>query len=154
MAVPETMAFCFAATMEDVDPEDNWANTYGTFVGTLLNKSMALATALAPEAAAQAYLTLDFEAKTFLVVHGLCWWVSTPPSHSSNEGHLVAFEGETLQYGKPLDLWRFEGNDDKLFELAPLAETVLSLVAQFYRIPGKNDKNGLTRPGLTRQACG
>jgi hypothetical protein len=51
----------------------------------------------------------------------------------------MAFEGETLQDGKPLDLRRFEGDDDKLFELAPLAKTVLSLVAQFYQIPGKNN---------------
>ncbi len=34
---------------------------------------------------------------------------------------------------------QFEGDNDKLFELAPLAETVLSLVAQFYQIPGKNN---------------
>jgi hypothetical protein len=96
-------------------------------------------TALAPEAAAQAYLTLDLEVKTFLVVHGLRRWASTPPSRSSNEGHLVDFEGETLQDAKPPDLRRFEEDDDKLFELAPLAETVLSLVAQFYWIPGKDD---------------
>ncbi len=139
MVVPCTTAFHFAATMEEVDPEDNWADAYGTFVAMLRNESMALATALALEAMAQAYLTLDLESKLFLVVHGLCWWVSTPPSHSSNEGHLVAFEGETLQSGKPPDLWRFEGDDDKLFKLAPHAETVLSLIAQFYRIPGKNN---------------
>jgi hypothetical protein len=36
-------------------------------------------------------------------------------------------------------LRQFKGEDDKLFELAPLAETVLSLVAQFYRIPSKNN---------------
>jgi hypothetical protein len=139
MAVPCAMAFHFAATMEDVNPKDNWANAYGTFVATLHDESTTLATALAPEAAAQAYLTLDLESKLFLVVHSLHWWVSTPPSHSSNKGHLVAFEGETLRSGKPPDLWRFEGDNDKLFELAPLAKTVLSLFAQFYRIPGKNN---------------
>jgi hypothetical protein len=139
MAVPGTTAFRFTAKMEDVNPEDNWADTYGTFVATLHDKSTALTTALAPEAAAQAYLTLDLESKLFLVVHGLRRWVSTPLSRSSNKGHLVAFEGETLQGGKSLDLWRFEGDNDKLFELAPLAKTVLSLVAQFYRIPGKNN---------------
>jgi hypothetical protein len=36
-------------------------------------------------------------------------------------------------------LRRFEGDNDKLIELAPLAKTVLSLVPQFYWIPGKND---------------
>jgi hypothetical protein len=51
----------------------------------------------------------------------------------------VAFKGETFQDGKLPDLRRFKGDDDKLFELVPLAKTVLSLVAQFYRIPGKND---------------
>ncbi len=96
-------------------------------------------TALAPEAAAQAYLTLDLKAKLFLVIHGLRWWVSTPLSHSFNEGHLVAFEEETLQGGKPPDLWWFESDNDKLFELSPFAKTILSLVAQFYRILGKND---------------
>jgi hypothetical protein len=97
MAVPETMAFRFAAMMDDVDPKDNWANAYGTFVATLRNESTALATALVPEAVAQAYLTLDLEAKTFLVVHGLRRWASRPPSCSSNKGHLVAFKGENLQ---------------------------------------------------------
>ncbi len=148
------MAFRFAPTMEDVNPEENWANAYGTFVATLCNKSTALATALVPEAAAQVHLTLDLEAKTFLVVHSLHWWVSTPPSRSSNEGHLMAFEGESLQGGKPPDLQQFEGDDDKLFELAPLAETVLSLAAQFTGSPARVMTNGLTRPGLTRQACG
>jgi hypothetical protein len=147
MAVPGITAFRFAATIEDINPEDNWADTYGTFVATLRDKSTALATALAPEAAAQAYLTLDLEAKLFLVVHGLHWWVSIPPSRSSNKGHLVTFEGETLQGGEPPDLWRFEGDDDKLFELAPLAKTVLSLVAQFYRIPGKNDNKWFDKAG-------
>ncbi len=96
MAVPGIMAFCFAGTMDDANPEDNWADAYGTFVATLCNKSTALATALAPEAAAEAYLVLDLKSKTFLMVHGLRWWVSTPLSRSSNEGHLVAFGGETL----------------------------------------------------------
>jgi hypothetical protein len=96
MAVPGTMAFCFTGTMDGVNPKDNWADAYGTFVATLCNKSTALATALAPKAAAQAYLVLDLKSKTFLMVHGLRWWVSTPPSGSSNKGHLVAFEGETL----------------------------------------------------------
>ncbi len=139
MAVPGTTAFRFAASMGDINPEDNWANAYGTFVATLHGESMALVTALALEAAAQAYLTLDLEAKTLLVVHGLCWWVSTPLLRSSNEGHLVAFEGETLQGGEPPVLWQFKGDNDKLFELAPLTKTVLSLVPQFYRIPGKNN---------------
>jgi hypothetical protein len=139
MAVQGTTAFCLAAIMEDVNPKDNWANAYSTFVATLLDKFTALATALVPEAAAQAYPTLDLEAKTFLVVHGLCRWVSIPLSRSSNEGHLVAFEGETLQDGKPPDLWQFKGDDDKLFELPPLAKTVLSLITQFYQIPGKNN---------------
>jgi hypothetical protein len=119
MAVPGTTAFRLAARMDDVDPKDNWANAYGTFVATLLDKSTALATALAPEAAAQAYLTLDLEAKTLLVVQGLRCWASTPSSCSSNEGHLVAFEGKTLQDGEPPDLRRFKGDDDKLFELPP-----------------------------------
>jgi hypothetical protein len=138
MAVSGTTAFHFAAKMEDVNPKDTWADAYSTFVPMLHDESTALATALAPEAAAQVYLTLDLEDKLFLVVKGLRQWVSTPPSRSSKKGHLVAFEGETLQGGKPPDLWRFEGDDDKLFKLASLAETVLSLVAQFYWIPGKN----------------
>jgi hypothetical protein len=125
MAGPGTMAFHFAATMEDVDPKDNWSDAYGIFIATLLDKSTALATALVPEAAAQAYLTLDLKAKTFLVVHGLCQWVSSPLSRSSNEGHLVAFEGETLQDGKLPDLWRFKGDDDKLFELVPCQDCSL-----------------------------
>ncbi len=118
MAVSGTMAFRFATTIDDIDPKDNWANAYGT-LATLRNKLTALTTALAPEAAAQAYLTLDLKAKTFLVVHGLRRWASTPPSRCSNEGHLVAFKGETLQDGKPPDLGRFEGDNDKLFELPP-----------------------------------
>jgi hypothetical protein len=80
MAVLGTMIFCFAVTMDDVNPKDNWANAYGTFVATLCDESTALATALALEATAQACLTLDLEAKTFLVVHGLRWWASTPLS--------------------------------------------------------------------------
>ena len=66
----------------------------------------------------------------------------------------MAFEGETLRGGKPPDLWWFEGDDDKLFELAPLAETGLSLVAQFYQIPGKNDNKWFDEASLMRQACG
>jgi hypothetical protein len=147
MAVPGTTAFCFALTMDEVDPEDNWANAYGIFVATLFDESMALAPALAPETAAQAYLTLNLKTTTFLVVHGPRQWASTPLSSSSNEGHFMAFKGETLQDGKPPDLWRFKGDNDMLFELAPLTKTVLSLVAQFYQIPGKKMTNGLTRPG-------
>jgi hypothetical protein len=35
MAVPGTTAFSFAVTIDDVNPEDNWANIYSTFVATL-----------------------------------------------------------------------------------------------------------------------
>ncbi len=108
MAVPGTMAFRFAATIDNFDTKDNWANAYGTFVAEFHDKATAVLTALAPEAMTKGYLTLDLESKTFLIVHGLRWWVSTPPSCSSNKGHLVAFEGETLQNGRQPDLWRFE----------------------------------------------
>jgi hypothetical protein len=58
MEVLGTMAFCFDVTMDDINPKDKWADAYGTFIATLCNKSTALATALALEAVAQAYLTL------------------------------------------------------------------------------------------------
>ncbi len=42
MVVPGTTAFRFAVTMEDINPEDNWADAYGTFIATLSNKPRPL----------------------------------------------------------------------------------------------------------------
>jgi hypothetical protein len=92
MAVEGTTVFRFADAINAFSVDKDWADEYGTFVASLHNEAMALATALSPAAKSQVYLALLPKANTFVVVHGLHRWVTVPPSWSVNEGRLVAFK--------------------------------------------------------------
>jgi hypothetical protein len=124
--------------------DDDWADRYGTFVASLHDEAMALAMALSPAAKLQAYLALLPKANTFVVVHGLHRWVTVPPSRSVNEGRLVAFKGETLgeDSWEPLDLLRFNGEENELFKLLSLSKIDLGEVASFYdgNVPHRDSK--------------
>ncbi len=58
MAVPGTTAWRFAATIESLYAEDDWAEEYGLLVARLLNKRTAVETALSLAAKTQTYLAL------------------------------------------------------------------------------------------------
>ncbi len=133
MAVEGTTAFQFADAIDAFDVDDDWADEYGTFVASLHNNAMALSMALSPAAKLQAYLALLPKADTFVVVHGSHRWVTVPPSRSVNEGRLVAFEGGTLgeDSREPLDLLRFDGEENKLFKLLSLSNIDLGQVTSF-----------------------
>jgi hypothetical protein len=134
MAVPGTMAWRFAATINSLDAKDDWAEEYGSLVARLLNERTAVETALSPAAKTQTYLALTPQANTFIVLHGLHRWTANPPSRSVNEGRLMAFEGETL--GKkghnPPDLMRFEEEEGQLFKRCSLKPIDLDRIANFY----------------------
>ncbi len=124
--------------------DNDWADKYGTFIASLHDKATALAMALTSAAKLQAYLALLLKADTFVVVHGLHWWVTVPPSRSVNDGRLVAFEGETLgeDSQEPPDLLRFDGEENKLFKLLSLSKIDLGQVASFYdgNVPHRDSK--------------
>jgi hypothetical protein len=134
MAMEGTTACRFAEAIDASDVDDDWANEYRTFNASLHNKATALAMALFLAAKLQAYLALLPKANTFVVVHGLQWWVTAPPSRSVNEGRLVAFEGEILgeDSREPPDLMRFNGEKNKLFKLLSLSKVDLGQIASFY----------------------
>jgi hypothetical protein len=144
MAVEGMTAFRFAESIDAFDGDDNWANEYGAFVANLHDKATALAMALSLAARLQAYLALLPNADTFVVLHGLHRWVTVPPSRSVNEGKLVAFKGETLREDsrEPLDLLRFDGEENDLFKLLSLAKVDLAQVTKFYdgSFPHRNHK--------------
>jgi hypothetical protein len=105
MKLPGTAAYRFAATMGNFDKHDGWANDFGPFIAAIHDEDAALNLALSPGCEAQTYLCIDRNLSCFVVLHGLRHWTANPSSWSINSGRLVAWKGETIEYGGPPDLW-------------------------------------------------
>jgi hypothetical protein len=75
-----------------------------------------------------------------VVLHGLRRWTSNPSSRSINSGRLVAWEGETIKYEGPPDLWRLDDDDAQLFQLFPFAGVDLRKISHFYSNEDNNNK--------------
>ena len=137
MKVPGTAAHRFAATMGSFDDNDEWADEFGAFVTAIREEDTALEQALSPDHESQPYLAIDKNSSCFVVLHGLRRWT---PNRSRNSGRLIAWEGETTQQGDPPDLWRFDDDEAKLFQLIPFSEVDLRKVLEFYSDEGNDEK--------------
>ena len=116
---------------ENAGEVTRWVDDYETTVASTKEEgTRALEAALAPEAAHRTYLAIVNESGVFGVFHGLRRW--TTGAKGVNEGRIVAFEGEVrADHGAP-HVWRFEEEDEDVFDPVPLPDGVSFMAAVEY----------------------